>query len=208
VNELVDSLLNHICHRRGPYADLLPLCVRCSCVYAGALLGAVFEAVRLARHPGRPSQTAYWLSGTGLVLMGVVGFAGLHHVVIVPLGVKVFVALYFGSSMAVLAVLSGAHELGLATSAAVERARWRWVFLGVLVLCTVPIASGHQATLRVLGVAAGVGVVVAFVLVNLAVGLVVLRGVRTRGRRLAWCGVVVPAMVVGEFVVFAWWRGG
>ena len=206
MNELADSLLSRICHRQGVHSDLLPLCLRCSCVYAGALAGAVFEAVRRALGSGHPGHTAYWISGTGLVLMALVGLGGLHKLVWVPDVVKVFTALYFGWSVAFLALSSTVHELDLTRSPSVERARGRWMFMAALVVWTAGVGLGWSWVLHVLAVLAGAGVVTTFLLVNLAVSLVLLRRVRRRLWRVGLSLALVPTLTAAEFVLFSVWR--
>ena len=173
-------------------------------MYAGVLVGVVFEvARRVARRPG---QATYWLSGAGLLLMGVVGFSGLHKVMTVPVAVKVFTALWFGWSVAALAVASIVAELAPDRTAAVEHTRWRWVFLAGLALAGMLVAWGWPTAIQVLGVLATVGVPATFVVVNLAAALVVLRFVRRRRWRVGIAVVLVPLLVVLEFAMFIWWR--
>ena len=206
MNELADSLLSRICHRQGVHSDLLPLCLRCSCVYAGALAGAVFETVRRALGGGHPGNTAYWMGGTGLLLMAAVGFGGLYRQLAVPDVVKVFTALYFGWSVAFLALASTVRELELARSPCVEWARWRWAFMAVLVAWTAAVGLGWAWVLHVLAVLAVAGVVTTFVLVNLAVSLVLLRRVRRRLWRIALSAAMVPTLTATELVLFSVWR--
>ena len=198
--EPVERLLNCICHRGGPYADVLPLCLRCSSVYAGVLVGLVFELATRGR--GRRSGLA--LSVAGLALMGVLGLARLYNVFVPPAAVTVFAALWFGAAIAFFAVAATGRggEVTVPRGGVIGRV----IFVALLALCAMPLAAGSARALGALGMLAWAGLIAAFALVNFAVASVAVRRSAAGRRRLALCGLCVLPLIAAEFGVFSLWR--
>ena len=207
MDALFDSLLDAICHRGGQYADHLPLCLRCSSVYAGVAIGGVFEIAVWLWHRRRPGKAALALNAAALGLMAVVGLGGLYGVFSVPQAVKMFTALYFGSAVASLAVWAVCSELAAPKSQESGQGLVsRGILLVILVSCTYAMGSGIAWVLRTLGALAVAGLVVGFLAVNFAFALVLLRGVRRRNWRVGISAPVVVGLTAFEFVLFALWR--
>jgi len=218
MNAFLDTLLNSICHRTGEHADVLPLCVRCSSVYAGVAMGLVFEAaLRLFDRRG-PGGLAYIVNALGLGLMGVVGLGGISGLFAVPLSIKVFTGLWFGSAVAFFAVSAIAYELGLAAGRTggqavapyarteILRRLARGAFLGLVAVSTCPLVAGWAWAVRWLGGMAWAGLVSAFLVVNFAFALVALRRVNCLPRRVAFSAGLGLALIAAEFATFVWWR--
>ena len=207
MDALSDSLLDAICHRGGEYADLLPLCLRCSSVYAGVLIGGVFETAMWLCRRRRPGKAALAANAAALGLMAVVGIGGLYGLFSVPEAVKIFTALYFGSAVASLAVWAICSELAAVTSqesglGLVSRV----ILLVILVSCTYAVGQGIAWVLRTLGALAVAGLVVGFLAVNFAFALVLLRRVRRRNWRVGISAPVVVGLTAVEFAFFTLWR--
>ncbi len=110
----IDWLLRSVCHRGGA-SDLLPLCLRCSSVYAGVLSGAAFEAIlQVVRRRG-PGLGGILLNAGGLAAMAVVGLGDLYGLFAVPAAVKVLSGLWFGAAVAFFAMSAIRHELSSTT---------------------------------------------------------------------------------------------
>ena len=206
MNDLVDGLLNSICHRGGPHAGVLPLCLRCSSVYAGALLGTLLEIILRIAGRRRAGRRAFVLNAFSLALMGLFGLGGLYGRVTAPAAVKVFIALYFGSAIAFFAVSCIAHELPAPTTGQSASIVPRGLMLLLFASWAAALAAGFAWPVRALGVMAVGGLVVAFVAVNSAFALVILRRVSRPALRLAASGVLVLALGVAEFALFFLWR--
>ena len=206
MSDLVDGLLNSICHRGGPHAGVLPLCLRCSSVYAGALLGTLLEIVLRIVGRRNPGRRAFVLNAFGLALMGIFGLGGLYGRFTAPEAVKVFIALYFGSAIAFFAVSCIAHELAVPTKGRSASIIPRGLMLLLFASWAAALAGGSAWPVRALGVMAAGGLLVAFVVVNSAFALVILRRVSRPALRLAVSGVLVLALGFADFELFFLWR--
>ena len=207
----IDSALYMICHRGGEYSDLLPLCLRCSGVYAGVLCGVVFECCLRGFLRQRLSRMDLWLGLAAFAAMGVVGFGNIYHVLEVSAGVKLFLALWFGVSVGFFACAAIAHELSLGPRASRKARLWRTLlarglFLLLLALWSVVVQLGSHSAVRALGWAAAGGLPVAFLGANGALALVVLHDIRTRILRAGLCAILTPAFIALELLIFTWWR--
>lgn len=200
---MVDAALSLICHRGGPHADVLPLCLRCSSVYAGLLVGAAYELSLRLWLQRRPCRPALGLSVAGLLLMAVVGLAGLYGLWAAPEAVKVFSGLGFGWAIAFLAVATIDHELAWPTVAAEPLAAR---LAGLLALAGWAALIARESTLGLLGLLAWAGVWAAFGLANFALGLVLARSLGRRAWRLL-AAVPLAFLLIGvEFFLFTLWR--
>jgi hypothetical protein len=179
------------------------LCLRCASVYAGAALGILFETV--CRILGaRTGKASILLANTGVAAMAIVGLGGLYGLTSAD-SLKVFVALYFGSSLTFFAVSSIAHELAL-NSRRGEQFVPRLALLGLLMLWAAKIATQQGWAMPLLGALATVGIPATFLVVNLAFGLVLLRKVVDRRWRLALAIPLAAILMACEFAFLALWR--
>ena len=206
MHEFVDALLSSICHRSDEYSGVLPLCIRCSSVYAGVLVGLAFEILLYARGRRRPGRAALLINAAALAFMGVVGFGRLYGLFYTPTWLSVFVALSFGSAVAYFAVSAIAFEFGLGQRSVSENIMPRAVFLAGLASWAVAIQHGWGIGVRMLGFLAGAGVVTAFMVVNFAFALFLLRGIARRRTRITGALPVAAALIAAEFTLFALWR--
>lgn len=206
MGEMLNTLLSSICHRSGGHADVLPLCVRCSGVYAGVLLGLFFEIGLLARGRARPGRAAFVIGASGLALMAVVGLGRVYGLFATPEPVTLFTALYFGASVAFFAAASVAHELGPAQRVERRRAPARAVLLAALAAGALAVRLDWTPALHLLGLLASAGLAVTFLGVNFAFALVVLRGMKRVGRRLPAAASAGVALAAVEFLLFFLWR--
>jgi len=201
----LETFLSAICHRGGRYADVLPLCLRCSCVYSGALVGIVFEWVLLMLRKTRPGPWAFCVAAGGLALMALVGLGGLHGVWEVPLWLKLFSAFLFGQSVALFAVTAIAGEFGLTALLKPERCAPRLGMIALAALCVVAVLRWPPA-IPALAAATLAGLPAVFVTVNLAFALVLLRRVDRTAWRLAASAPAALFAILAEFALFALWR--
>lgn len=202
--DLPDIVIRSICHGGGEHAALLPLCLRCSSVYAGVVLGLTFEAVFLAlgKTAGRK---AILLNSVGLALMAGTGIGGLYGLPS-PDVVKVTIGLFFGTAVGFFAASAVAHELALRKPGGREPLLSRALLLAALLSWGAFVASGARWSHRALGFFAMVGAPAAFASVNLAIALVLLRKLRTRHWRVVVAIVVATALAASEIAGFALWR--
>lgn len=184
------------------------MCIRCSSVYAGVLVGLVFEILLYARGRRRSSRATMLINAAALVSMGVVGFGRLYGLFYTPTWLTVFVAVSFGSAIAYFAVSAIAFEFGFADRPVSDSLRPRTVFLAGLASWAVAIQHGWGIGVRMLGLLAGIGVVTAFVVVNCAFALLLLRGIAQRRARITGALPIVVALIALEFTLFALWRTG
>jgi hypothetical protein len=193
-----DMILDTICHRAGP--DGLPLCLRCSAVYAGAGVGLLVEwvLVGLRRRPGRVDYAAAGAGVGATALLGTARVAGLFGT---PDWLTVASALWFGWALAFLATWASAAELRLVHAEGRSGSMARAALLVVLVALGAG-PAGHG----VLRWAALPGLAAIFVAVNAAAGLVALRALRGRRWRPAAAGAVAALLAVAEGGLFALWR--
>jgi len=205
MSQFLDGLLNAICHRGGEHADVLPLCLRCSSVYAGALFGGIFEFIMwLARRP-RIGMWAIVLNGLAFPVMGLVGFAGVYGLVAAGEAVKVFSALWFGSALAFFSL----NAILAMTSAKARTGRSVLPRLGLLAgfgAVTALVALDSAVALRAVGIAALPGLALVFVLVNGAFALGLLRGVQRPAVRYVAVSGLTVCFIAAEFALFALWR--
>ena len=206
MNGCVDELLSSICHRAGNHSDVLPLCLRCSSVYAGVVSGVVLEAALHASASRSRSRSAYLIGAIGLAVMTAVGFGELCGLFPVAEYVKVFSALYFGAAVAFFAIAAIDYELGTAGRQKSGGHGLRAVLLGVLALWAARIVSDGAWALKSLGPLAGAGLVCAFSVVNFAFAVVLLRSIVRRRMRVVYSLPVMGLLAVAEFALFAVWR--
>jgi len=202
--DLPDIVIRSICHGGGEHADLLPLCLRCSSVYAGVVLGLTFEAVCLALDK-TAGRKAILLNSVGLALMAVTGIGGLYGLPS-PEVVKVTIGLFFGTAVGFFAASAVAHELAPRRPGGKEPLLLRVLFLAAILSWGVLAASDARWSFRVLGVFATTGVPAAFVSVNLAIPLGLLRRPWGSHRRLILAILLMAAFAAAEIAGFALWR--
>jgi len=205
MTDALDWLLRSICHREGDHAALLPLCLRCSSVYAGVLVGALFEAGRLVSRR-RSGRSAVVLGGVALALMAVVGFGQLYGVLRGPEVLSVFAALWFGGAIAFFAANALAQQASQLPGRRHGALLWRLLFVGLLAGWAACVATDQNWALRALGACAVPGFFSAFLLVNAALAGFILSGVSRKSKRMALLAPVVLGLVVMEFALFAAWR--
>jgi hypothetical protein len=207
MTRLFDPLLDSVCHRAGPHSDLLPLCTRCSSVYAGAFLALLFEvAATLARRP-RPGRWEFVAAACAFLAMALVGFARLYGAFLAPEWLAVFVALWFGSSVALLAAFTVGRELASRPPGEPRTARARAAFVLALALFASAVVSDLRPALRALGWAALAGLPLAFLTVHLALALVLLRFVPRRSVRFCAAAALALLLAAAQFRLFRLWRG-
>ena len=205
MHEFIDTLLNSICHRSDEYAGVLPLCIRCSSVYAGVLVGLVFEILLYARGRRRSGRAALLINAAALVSMGAVGFGRVYGLFYTPAWLTVFVALAFGAAIAHFAVSAIAFEFGLGQGVASRSIMPRTAFLAGLASWAAAIQHGWGIVVRMLGFLAGIGVVTAFIIVNLAFAFLLLRGIARRRARITGALPIAGILIAAEFALFALW---
>ena len=201
MNAIADSVLSSICHRAGEHSDVLPLCERCSAVYAGILVGVVFEVLLQGAGRGRPGRAAVVMASAALAVMAVVGFGGIYGLFQPPESVKVFTALWFGSAIAFFAATALAKGAGRK----VEPFSVRLAMLAGMVVLALLVAVDSPWALPALGAMAVPGLCTGLLLVNFAVAFSVLGAA---GRRLRMVGSVllVPVLAAVELLLFRFWR--
>lgn len=207
----MDALLDVICHRGGYYSDVLPLCLRCSGVHAGILCGIVLEffvGYVLKRGPSRPGM---WLGGLGFAVMAAVGFGGLHGIIAVSFGLKLFVALWFGASVSFFACAAIGHELAGSEARGRTAPAWsallaRGILLLLFALLSVAVQYDSAAAVRLLSRLALIGILAGFFTVNAALALVLLRAVSRPRRRLCFSLLLIPFFITAELTLAALWR--
>ena len=184
---------------------MLPLCLRCSSVYAGACAGVVFEVgLWLTRRP-RIATWAIVLNGLAFPVMALVGFAGVYRLAAAPEAVKVFSALWFGSALAFFAT----NAILGATGAKARAGRSLLPRLGLLAglgAFTALVAADSAAALRALAIVALPGLVLVFIMVNGAFALNLLRGLRRPAARYAGASALTACLIAAELALFALWR--
>jgi len=205
MNHWLDPLRSSICHGGGEHADMLPFCLRCSSVYAGALAGATFEIVLRAAGGRRHRRSAVYLASAGLALMAVLGPGGLYGVFAVPDFLKVLSALYFGWSIGFFAISAVANEMGTDRARKPEPFALRGALLGLFAAYSAALARGAPLALRALGAMASVGAFTAFLTVNFAFALLLTRRCRWR---IAVSFPLIAVLLFAEFALFAAWRQG
>ncbi len=104
--------LEAVCHRCGAHMDVLPLCLRCSSVYAGILLGLLFEVWLLARGR-RPRLLVPGAAAAGILVQGAVGLVRLLQLFPLPEPVAVGAGLVFGWAVAAFVATAVSYELGI-----------------------------------------------------------------------------------------------
>jgi uncharacterized membrane protein len=198
-------VLDAVCHRSGEHVDVLPLCLRCSSVYAGALVGLMLEAWLLAVGM-RTRRLVLGMAAVGMLVQGVVGLIRLCELFPMPEAVAVGTGLVFGWAVAAFVVASASYELGMrqqrAPAPLVVHAGF-WLFLTAL---TLGVVADWTPALLMLGALAGPGLAVYFLSVNFAVGLVVWRRLRSMRRRVAVATTSACMALPAEFILFHFWR--
>lgn len=185
--------------------DVLPLCLRCSSVYAGVLLGLLFEVWLLALGM-RTRRFVLGLAAVGMLVQGVVGLIRLSELFPMPETVAVGTGLVFGWAVAAFVVASASYELGI------RQGRYRApvaVHAGLWVFLTAPalgVAADWTPALLALGALAGPGLAASFLAVNFAAGLVVWRGLSSAQHRAAIACTTACAVLPAEFILFHLWR--
>jgi uncharacterized membrane protein len=205
MHELVNTLLDSVCHRSGPYAEVLPLCLRCSSVYAGALAGLAFEWSLMAAGRAAARRADFVLNACALFAMAVVGFGRLYGVLAVPDVITVFTAMWFGSAVAFFASVPIAAQLDQARGR--RRGPLARVGLpGVLAGWSVAVSAGWMPAVYATGLLAWIGLPLTFLAVNGAFALVLFGGIRREGARICAVLSLSLPLVVVEFLLFHLWR--
>jgi len=206
MSDYLNEILNSICHRGGPHEGLLPLCLRCSCVYAGAFTGIIFEVLLQLWRKRKPGKVDFYLAASALALMGVVGVSGLYGFSIIPDILKIFSAFCFGWAVAFFAISAIGAELD---STAFEPQRLPLKRIALLVLFavwTLALRCGGEWSLKMLSGFALPGLFSAFLTVNFAFAFVLLRRLPRASLRFGGSFVVLALMAAVEFALFHFWR--
>ncbi len=207
MSDLVETLLDWICHRGGEHRDVLPLCLRCSSVYAGGLLGVLLEALLRVVLRVKTARLVFVISGPlPLALMGVVGFGDIYGFLTVSSGVKVLTALWFGSALVFLSAEAVLHRAGRAPEGGKSQVLSRCAFVACLALWADLVGKGQATALMLLAWAAGAGLAAVFLVVNFAIAFLVLRRVKRTAWRMAAAMPAAVALVTVEFALFRLWR--
>jgi len=201
----VDTVLNAVCHRSGDHVDVLPLCLRCSSVYAGALLGLLLE-VGLLGLGLRTRRFVLRVAAVGMLVTGVVGLIRLCELFPLPEPVAVGTALVFGWALAALAVASISCELGMHPRREPAPVVVHGTFWLLLAAFTLAVAADWMPALLTLGALAGPGLAASFVAVNFAAGLILWRRLPGLRPRVAVACASALIVLAGEFILFHLWR--
>ncbi|MFZ2656110.1 MAG: hypothetical protein WAX69_14360 [Victivallales bacterium] len=203
----MDFIFNNICHHAGAHPNLMPLCLRCSCVYAGVLLGLAYELILFYCTGRREAPLSAVLESSGAMLFfSAIGFFGIYGLFAVPLFLNCFSALYFGAALAFLSLFSISRELRLR-----DRGQRYPIFLRIgmwstLFLLALLFAGNREWGFQVLGILSVAGLALVFILVNFALSLPLFRRVSDTKRRVLLALLSVPFPLIAEFAVFHLWR--
>ncbi len=203
----MDCIFNTICHRADAHPELMPLCLRCSCVYAGVLLGLAYELILFYCTRRRDAPLFAVLESFGAMLFfSAIGFSGIYRLFAVPHFLNCFSALYFGTALAFLSSFSISRELRLRDCGQYYPFFWRIGLWSALFLLALLFAENREWSFRVLGILSVAGLPLVFIQVNLALSLPLFQRVTDTKRRVLLALLSVPFLVVAEFVVFHLWR--
>lgn len=180
------------------------MCLRCSGVYAGVMVGLGLALARASRS-GPPGRFELALWGACILAQAAIGFGDLYGLLASDAALKLGVALAFGTSIAQLAGTAIAIECGYMRGAVPRALAPSLAAVAVLAVCAVFAGHGGEWPLRLVGTCATVGVIAAPLAINAAVALCATSGV-ARGRCVVAFALLVALCTAEGLAIVAWRR--